>query len=214
MQTEHPTRARIAIAAEPLFARYGFDGVSVRAIAAAAEVQIGLINYHFGSKEGLYRALWEHWVSQVPAQALLDQIPVSSDAPLDERLGRIVTAFFNGPRRLLEDDRGRNFVSMMVREANDPKSEHRGMLGEFLFPQARIFRDELANSLRNADEQQLAAGFEMMVSALRIVIEQGSSDQIGGSRDRAADDRLFDILTGFVVRGLVGLATTEHPQAS
>ena len=206
MQTEHPTRARIAIAAEPLFARYGFDGVSVRAIAAAAEVQIGLINYHFGSKEGLYRALWEYWISKVPAQALLDQIPVSPDPTLHERLGRIVTAFFNGPRRLLQDDRGRNFLSMMVREANDPKSEDRGLLGEFLFPQARIFRIELANSLPNADEQQLAAGFEMMVSALRIVIEQGPSGQIPGSRDHVADDRLFEVLSGFVVRGLVGLA--------
>ena len=200
---EHPTRTRIAIAAEPLFASLGFDGVSVRAIAANAGVQIGLINYHFGSKEGLYRALWDNWVSQVPAQTLLDEIPIRANADLAERLRRIVTAFFNGPRRLLADKRGRNFVSMMVREANDPRGPERGILAEFLNPQASTFRTILANELRGADEQQIFVGFQMMVSALRIVIERRPSDSEMGAED--ADDRLFDIVTDFVVLGLVGL---------
>ncbi|MGW0180514.1 TetR family transcriptional regulator [Nocardia sp. NPDC003345] len=48
------TRARIRDAALVLFGEQGF-GVGVRAIASAAGVSPGLVNHHFGSKEGLRR---------------------------------------------------------------------------------------------------------------------------------------------------------------
>ncbi|MEU1983356.1 TetR family transcriptional regulator [Nocardia sp. NPDC019395] len=48
------TRARIRDAAVVLFGEQGF-GVGVRAIAKAAGVSPGLVNHHFGSKEGLRR---------------------------------------------------------------------------------------------------------------------------------------------------------------
>lgn len=48
------TRARIRDTAVALFGEQGF-GIGVRAIAAAAGVSPGLVNHHFGSKEGLRR---------------------------------------------------------------------------------------------------------------------------------------------------------------
>jgi AcrR family transcriptional regulator len=51
------TRQRILLVAERLFAREGFDGASVRDITKAARGDVGLVNYHFGSKEGLFRAV-------------------------------------------------------------------------------------------------------------------------------------------------------------
>ena len=50
------TRARILQCALDAFAAGGFDGASVRDIAAAAAVQHGLIRHHFGDKAGLWRA--------------------------------------------------------------------------------------------------------------------------------------------------------------
>lgn len=44
------TREQIFLAAENLFAERGYDGVSVRDIVAAANVNLAAINYHFGSK--------------------------------------------------------------------------------------------------------------------------------------------------------------------
>lgn len=46
-------RERIRTAAIELVAERGVIGATVRAIATRAEVPIGLINYHFGSKDGL-----------------------------------------------------------------------------------------------------------------------------------------------------------------
>lgn len=51
------TRARLLDAAEKVFSRLGFEGASVRAINAEADVDSGAIHYHFGTKEELFRAV-------------------------------------------------------------------------------------------------------------------------------------------------------------
>lgn len=49
------TRQRIVEEALQLFSRHGFDGVGVREIAESVGVQHGLIKYHFGTKDELWR---------------------------------------------------------------------------------------------------------------------------------------------------------------
>ena len=51
------TRQKILSTATILFAKHGYEGVSTRALAEMAEVNQPAIQYHFGSKEGLYRAV-------------------------------------------------------------------------------------------------------------------------------------------------------------
>lgn len=51
------TRLAILDAAEPLFAPHGLAGVSMRQIAAAADVDLSLAAYHFESKAALYNAV-------------------------------------------------------------------------------------------------------------------------------------------------------------
>ncbi len=51
------TRTAILDAAENLFAAASFDIVSMRDVAAKAKVPLGLINYHFQSKEKLFEAI-------------------------------------------------------------------------------------------------------------------------------------------------------------
>ncbi len=50
------TRREILRAATDAFAASGFAGATTRAIAARAGVNVATLHYHFGSKEGLYRA--------------------------------------------------------------------------------------------------------------------------------------------------------------
>ena len=57
-------KERILDEAMRLFAESGFDSVTVRDIAAAAEVSVGLINHHFGSKEGLREAVDRKFIEQ------------------------------------------------------------------------------------------------------------------------------------------------------
>lgn len=51
------TRIRILEAAGELFSNLGFGETSNKAVAAKAEVDLASINYHFGSRNGLYQAV-------------------------------------------------------------------------------------------------------------------------------------------------------------
>jgi len=53
------TKEKILSAAQELFEERGFDNTSVRDIATHAEVNVALINYHFGSKDALIATLIE-----------------------------------------------------------------------------------------------------------------------------------------------------------
>ncbi|HYK75561.1 MAG TPA: TetR family transcriptional regulator [Daejeonella sp.] len=43
--------------AERLFSELGYDGTSTRLIAREADVNMAMLNYYFGSKDGLYKAV-------------------------------------------------------------------------------------------------------------------------------------------------------------
>ena len=49
------TRDRILDTAEICFAQRGFDGTSLREITGLADVNLGAVNYHFGSKQALIK---------------------------------------------------------------------------------------------------------------------------------------------------------------
>jgi AcrR family transcriptional regulator len=64
------TRDALLIAAMDIFGRAGYDAASNRAIADAAGTNQALIGYHFGSKRGLYLAVFEHIKQQMQLRLL------------------------------------------------------------------------------------------------------------------------------------------------
>src|ERR1700744_5487586 len=102
-RTGQQNRQRIIDAARDRFMRYGYERATVRAIAAAAGVDVAMVYYFFGSKEGLFSASAltgpEHPLHQLAA--LLDEGP-------DDIGARLV-------RRFLEHwDRGGAFEPLMA----------------------------------------------------------------------------------------------------
>lgn len=69
------TRDRILDAGIACFAAHGFKGATTRTLAAAAGVNIATLAYHFGDKQGLYRAaidrLYERLLDLQPDPSLL-----------------------------------------------------------------------------------------------------------------------------------------------
>ncbi len=80
------TRSAILCSAIQLFAEHDFASVSNRQLATAADINQALIGYHFGSKSGLYLAVFEHIASDL-GQQLQQQI-----ASLEERIRRLQAA--------------------------------------------------------------------------------------------------------------------------
>lgn len=64
-QRGEDTRRRILEAALQLFATDGFDGASTRTLAECAGVKLPAIQYYFGSKDGLYRAVVEQIIQHL-----------------------------------------------------------------------------------------------------------------------------------------------------
>jgi AcrR family transcriptional regulator len=62
------TKARIFKAATNIFAKKGFDGARVDAIAAAAKVNKQLLYHHFDSKDGLFTAVLERAYLSIRSQ--------------------------------------------------------------------------------------------------------------------------------------------------
>ncbi len=75
------TRERILAVARELFTARGFDSVSVRDIVSAANVNLGAVTYHFGSKEALYHAALESMAD--PFAARIAELAAGPGAPLD-----------------------------------------------------------------------------------------------------------------------------------
>lgn len=81
-----------------LFGTRGYEGVSVREICDAASMNIAAINYHFGGKEGLYRAVALHIREQLEGH-MSDQM-ISAMAYLqsenhdpDEAMERLIAIY-------------------------------------------------------------------------------------------------------------------------
>src|SRR5687768_16547033 len=68
------TKALIRDTAMRLFADHGVGATSLRAVAKAADVSPGLVVHHFGSKEGLCRAVDDAVVRRI--NLALSEVPV------------------------------------------------------------------------------------------------------------------------------------------
>ena len=62
---ENDTAAKILNAATELFMQHGFKEVTLRDIAAHAQVNLSLISYYYGTKENLGNAVYDVWASSL-----------------------------------------------------------------------------------------------------------------------------------------------------
>jgi len=113
-------RNRLLEAAEVLFAERGFDGTSVRDLAARAGCNVASVNYYFGGKENLYRQLWHRHLHELTRAriASIEAVMSGGQGPCVEDLLRSFSHAFVGP--LMDDECGRRLMRLMAREMIDP----------------------------------------------------------------------------------------------
>ncbi|MHC4119564.1 MAG: CerR family C-terminal domain-containing protein [Planctomycetota bacterium] len=114
-------RDRLLSAAEELFAERGFDGTSVRDLAAAAGCNIASVNYYFGGKEKLYVEIWRRHLLLLRDTRLASIEKVMADSGGEPGLEDLLRSFahsFIGP--LVEEKGGPRLIKLMVREMIDP----------------------------------------------------------------------------------------------
>ena len=88
------TRQRILDTAEVCFAKNGFDGCSLREITSLADVNLGAVNYHFGSKVELFTEVLRRRVEPMNRRRLeLLDLAIARHDPEPPPLEEILYAF-------------------------------------------------------------------------------------------------------------------------
>jgi AcrR family transcriptional regulator len=121
---EHEVRKKLIRAAVKLFSQDGFGSTTVRAIAHEAEVNVSLISYYFGSKEGLYRTAISLFGESRVAAARKILTPQSTLEGVQSQLIKFLDELFNSFAespdlvRLIyrESDGGSPFIEEVIRD--------------------------------------------------------------------------------------------------
>jgi AcrR family transcriptional regulator len=129
---EENTRDRILNAAGEIFAEYGFEGATIRAITERAEVNVAAVNYHFRDKAELYNRVVVDACSARAASR--DAMAGAADSP-EEKLRGLVFHFL---QYMLGPDRPDWKRRLMAREMANPTTA----LDELVEKNIRPLRDE------------------------------------------------------------------------
>lgn len=125
------TKDKILDAAEDLFAVKGFNGTSLREITSQAEVNLAAVNYHFGSKKELIKAVMSRYMNELAPK--LEKVLL---AEFDKEKPSLIDVFsaFVQPLLSLNDYRENgtsNFLQLLGRGYTDSQ----GFLRWFLTTQ-------------------------------------------------------------------------------
>jgi len=115
--TTKSVQDRLLDAAEELFCEGGFEGTSVRDIAASAGCNVAAVNYYFGGKEKLYEEVWRrHLIPMRDARiAGIEKVLAQNEGQYTlEDLLRSFAETFVGP--LVEASTASRLSKLMARE--------------------------------------------------------------------------------------------------
>lgn len=204
------TRLAILDGAEALLSERGYEGASIRDIAAGCHVQAAAISYHYASKMDLFNAV-------VARRALI--INEARGRSLDVELGiakgralRIEVLVLNYVTPLLHatshgDPGWRNFASLMGRLANSPRGTE--MISQHFSEVAGRYMKEFQRALPGMPAERLADGFLYMVSSMLVVCADTGrwEAMLGRSAEARRDSNaILDDLVPFVAGGFKALA--------
>ena len=114
------TRGAVLEAARARFAAHGYDGTRLRDVASDADVDVALVSYFFGSKDGLFAAAMA--LPMNPAEIVEELVAGGSDG-LGERLARTILA-------RLDSSDGSAFVALVRGAATNDQAA--GLLRGFV----------------------------------------------------------------------------------
>jgi AcrR family transcriptional regulator len=197
-------RERILHAAEQLFAEHGMSGVGLRAISAAAEVNLASIAYHFGSKDGLLEALFALRAAPIAEERLrlLDDAEKKADgAP---KLEDILEAFVR-PALVMGSQRngGPAFGRLRARLATEPETLSRKILSNAFDASSHRFIDAIGRALPQVPRGEVEWRFHFMLGAMYYTMANSGRIQAltGGRCDPGNVKRALRHMIPFLAAG-------------
>lgn len=215
MDNTHDTRDILLDAAEHLFAEKGVQATSLRAITQRAGTNLAAVNYHFGSKDGLVRAVFRRRLEPVNEERLrlLTKVEESSgdDGPTTQQ---VLRAFFEPVIRFQSaggSSGGGNAQAavdsmrrLMGRTFSEPGLEMQRLLKGQFEVVVRRFTAALARCAPHLSAQELMWRLHFMVGSIIQVTLNGSLiyEVSGGRCDPRDVGTLTQLMVAYAKAGL------------
>ncbi len=197
-------KVRLLLAAEELFARSGIDGASLREIAAkAGQGNHYAVQYHFGGREGLVRALYDYRMFQMEPRRQEMLAEAERAGKLDD--AKTLMEILLLPQLELQDADGKNsyadFLSqVLLKNSNNDFTSEFGAFGTVLPP--HLARTQALVQQR-LSFLPLATGRRRLFGAclmfLNILVVHHGWDEGVESLEAALDDTLDQIVIGLLM---------------
>jgi AcrR family transcriptional regulator len=160
-------RERILNVAERMFAEHGMEGVGLRAITAAARVNLASIAYHFGSKDGLLEALFAQRAAPI-AQERLRLLALCYEGGKTPTLEQILDAFLRPALTLGVQPQfgGPAFVKLRARLGTEPEKMSRKILAKAFDQSSRKFVDAIAQVLPGQPRAEIEWRYHFMLGTM------------------------------------------------
>ena len=181
--TEKGVQDRLLDAAEELFCEGGFEGTSVRDIAASAGCNVAAVNYYFGGKEKLYEEVWRrHLIPMRDARiAGIETVLLRGEGHYTlEDLLKTFAETFIGP--LVEASRTSCLCRLTARECIEQHLPLTMFADEVIKPTLTAMRTALIQTCPELSESRIPmitfslVGQLMHVVHIRTMFEQGGDD--------------------------------------
>jgi AcrR family transcriptional regulator len=213
------TSASILDAAEDLFSKHGFYGVTIREVAREAGVDTALVHYYFGSKRDLFDAVFlrraEIWNGE--RVAAVDRY--ARDAgPGGMTLEGLLEAFLRPPFQWsLKGGPCWKHYSALVAQTNANPTFGGETMARYFDPAIRRLIELLKQVLPEAKEVDLYWAYHMLSGALTLTLgETGRLDRLSGGIARSGDlETACDYMVRFAAAGFRSVCgPSGHGQAA
>jgi AcrR family transcriptional regulator len=150
--SQDATREHLLEAAGEVFAEAGFRAATVREICQRAGANIAAVNYHFGDKEQLYRAVLQETYRAAIAKYPAD-LGLTPRATPEERLRAFIYSFL---MRIFSEGPSARHGKLMAREMIEPTGALDEIVKENIRPMATVLIGIVGDLLgRNRDQETL-----------------------------------------------------------
>ncbi len=214
-RADKPNRQQaILLAAEKLFARHGYHGVTIRQIAEEAGVPLALVGYYYGPKHELFHAIFAHWNQTIEER--LAALDAAAANPQDaQTLTRIIEAFVKPVIRLRHSEEGYYYAQLVGRELAYSSAEADRVLREFFDPLAHRFIAALQATVPGASLSEVAWGYQFALGALLHHLVDTRVQRLSDGHNQPGDPAASDRLVQFIVGGLqAALPANPKPQST
>ncbi|MDZ4371671.1 MAG: TetR family transcriptional regulator [Phenylobacterium sp.] len=182
-------RESILDAAEALFSRHGFYGVTVRQVATEAGVDTALIHYYFGAKRELFDSVFARRAEILNA-ARLEALRGYAEAHAGRLTAEGIFEAFIDPlieRSLTNDEGWRNYFRLVALVNNTP-AWGGATMHRFFDPVVHRLIDILSEALPHAEPRDLYWSYQFLTGAMMLTLsETGRIDQLSDGLCRSAD---------------------------